>query len=281
VVGFVPRDPSEITPEVPRTIRRHGFVGATVPLPVPLEADPDVLRRAGDVMRAGGVEVVQCNPQYEMLVHPDDETRRLGIRQLRAAARCARLLGAHNTYVRPGSLDPAGPWLPHSENTHPRTIERLVASLREVVKAAEDEGVPYAIEGAQCSPLDTPDRVREVIEAVGSPMLRFNADPVNFVGSLAQAYDNARVTEHLFDVLGDRIACAHVKDIAVVGQLTVRLEEVPLGEGVFDQVTFARRFQAAAPDRFFMLEHLGDDQYPAAKANLDRLLAAAGIGWSA
>jgi hypothetical protein len=28
-----------------------------------------------------------------------------------------------------------------------------------------------------------------------------------------------------------------------------------------------------------MLEHLKDDQYPAAKANLDRMLEEAGLGW--
>jgi hypothetical protein len=63
--------------------------------------------------------------------------------------------------------------------------------------------------------------------------------------------------------------------------LTVRLEEVPLGEGLFDQVTYARRFKERCPDGYFMLEHLPDDQYPIAKSNLDGMLATAGISWSA
>src|SRR5919199_1172800 len=111
-------------------------------------ADPAALRQAGQTLRDGGVEVVQCNPQYEMLVDPDAEKRRLGIRQLQAAARCARLLGAHNTYIRPGSLSPHGAWRPYPGNNRLRTIERLAAALREVVKAGEQEEVPYAIEGA-------------------------------------------------------------------------------------------------------------------------------------
>lgn len=280
VVGYVPADSAEITAETASTIRRHGYLGTTVRVLAPLDVDEAALRRAGQTLRDGGVEVVQCNPQYEMLVHPDDATRRLGVRALQAAARCSRVLRAQNTYVRPGSLSPDGPWRPHPENTRLRTLERLVASLREVVKAGEQEGVPYAIEGAVVSPLDTPERVRDVIEAVGSPMLRFNADPVNFVGSLPELYDNAAVTNRLFDVVGQHVICAHVKDIGYVSQLTVRLEEVPLGDGLFDQVTFARRFQQAAPDSYFMLEHLRDDQYPAAKANLDRILADAGLAWS-
>jgi sugar phosphate isomerase/epimerase len=279
VVGYVPADPSQITPEVARTIRGHGYLGTTVRILAPLEADDEALRRAGQTMRDAGVEVVQCNPQYEMLVDPDDARRALGIRQLQAAARCARLLGAHNTYIRPGSLSPKGAWRPYPGNNHLRTIERLVGALREVVKAGEQEGVPYAIEGAAVSPLDTPERVRDVLEAVDSPMLGFNADPVNFVRNLDELYDNAAVTNKLFDLCGRWVLCAHVKDIDYVSQLTVRMEEVPLGEGMFDQVTFARRFDQVKLDGYFMLEHLKDEQYPAAKANLDRLLGDAGISW--
>jgi sugar phosphate isomerase/epimerase len=281
VVGYVPGDPARITGEIARTIHDHGYLGTTVRILAPLEADEAELRRAGQTLRDGGVEVVQCNPQYEMLVDPDRARRELGIRQLQAAARCARLLGAHNTYIRPGSLSPQGAWRPYPGNNHLRTIETLVASLREVVKAGEQEGVPYAIEGAAVSPLDTPERVRDVLAAVDSAALGFNADPVNFVRSLDELYDNAALTNRLFDLCGRWVICAHVKDIDYVSQLTVRMEEVPLGEGAFDQVTFARRFDQVRPDGYFMLEHLKDEQYPQAKANLDRMLAEAGLTWSA
>jgi hypothetical protein len=100
------------------------------------------------------------------------------------------------------------------------------------------------------------------------------------VRGLDDLYDNAAVTNKLFDLCGRWVICAHVKDINYVSQLTVRLEEVPLGEGMFDQVTFARRFQQCCPDGYFMLEHLRDEQYPAAKSNLDRVLAGADIAWS-
>lgn len=279
VVGYIPADPAAITPAIARAIRAHGYAGTTVRIDAPLAAEESVLRRAGQILRDAGVEVAQCNPQYEMLVDPAENHRALGIQQLRAAARCARWLGAQTTYIRPGSLSPAGPWKPHPENTRLRTIERLVDSLRQVVTAGEDEGVPYALEGADCSPLDTPERIRDVLEAVGSPAMRFNADPVNLIGSLKDLYDNASVTNRLFDLCGPWIVCAHVKDIAYIESLTIHLEEVPLGEGVFDQATFARRFEQTCPDGFFMLEHLRDDEYPRARANLDGILAERGIAW--
>ncbi len=279
VVGYIPSDPAEITPMLARSIRELGYTGVTVRVADPLDAREAPLRDAGTILRDAGVEVVQCNPQYEMLVDPIDARRELGIRQLRAAARCSHLLGAHTIYVRPGSVSPAGPWKPHPENTRLRTIERLLASLRAVAPAGEDVGIPFALEGADCSPLDTPERIRDVLEAVGSPAMRFNADPVNLVGSLEDLYDNAALTNRLFDLCERWIVAAHVKDITYIESLTVHLEEVPLGEGIFDQATFARRFEDACPDGYFMLEHLPDAAYPRAKANLDGVLAATGIAW--
>ena len=280
VVGYVPAHPAEITPAIPATIRQHGFLGATVRIGAPLDMDDATLQRAGQIMRDGGVEVVQCNPQYEVLVHPDPEKRKLGIRQLQAAARCARLLGAHTTYIRPGSLNLAGAWTPHPANFRLTTMQVLLESLREVAKAGEQEGIPYALEGAAVSPLDTPERVRDVIETIGSPAFRFNADPVNFIRSLDELYDNSVVTDRLFDICGQYVVCAHVKDITYENSVTVRMKEVPLGEGLFDQVAFARRFDAILPNGYFMLEHLQDPQYPKAKANLDQMLHAADIAWS-
>jgi len=280
VVGLMSAHPREITSETAVRLRSLGFSGVTVVVPDPLEARREVYERAGAILRDGGVTVAQANPRYEMLVQLDDERRQLGIRGLRAACQCAAWLGAETTYVRPGSLNPAGPWTPHPENTSLRTLERLVQSLRAVVSAAEDVGIPLAIEGAAVSPLDTAERVRDVIEAVGSPSLRFNADPVNFVRSLDDIYNTAPLINRLFDLCGDYVVCAHAKDITYESSLTVRLHECPLGEGQCDQVTLLRRFEACCPNGFVLIEHLPDDQIPAAKRNLDRAAERAGLVWT-
>ncbi len=279
VVGLMPAHPREITPDTAARLRSHGFTGVTVIVPDPLNARREEYERAGAILRDGGVEVAQANPRYEILVHPDDERRSLGIRGLQAACQCAAWLKAKTTYVRPGSLNPAGPWTPHPENTSLRTLLRLVDSLRQAVKAAEDVGIPFAIEGGAVCPLDTPERVRDVIEAVGSPMLRFNADPVNFVRSLDEVYHTTSLIHRLFDQCGEYVVCAHAKDLTYENSLTVRLRECLLGEGECDQVTYLQRFEQVCPDGFVLIEHLPDEQIPAAKRNLDRAAQRAGLSW--
>ncbi|HLZ07184.1 MAG TPA: TIM barrel protein, partial [Chloroflexota bacterium] len=219
------------------------------------------------------------NPRYEMIVSGDGAARALGIRGLQAACQVATWLQAGTVYVRPGSLNPAGPWTPHPENTSLKTLLRLVDSLKQVVGAAEEAGIPLAIEGGAVCPLDTPERVRDVIEAVDSPAMRFNADPVNFVRSLDEIYYTTSLINRIFEQCGKYVVCAHAKDLTYESSLTVRLTECPLGEGQFDQVTYLQRLEEVMPDGFALIEHLADDQIPAAKRNLDLAAGRAGITW--
>ena len=281
VVGLLPRHHRDITPETPARMRELGFTGSSMVIGDALEAKADEIQRAGEIMRDGGITVVQCNARYEVLVHPNDELRRKGVRGLQQACKWGRLLKAHNVYVRPGSVNPAGPWTPHAENAQLRTMERLIQSLREAAKAAEEEGILLAIEGGAVSPLSTPERVRDVIEAVDSPALRFNTDPVNFVRNLDEAYNSTSLVNKLFDLTGKYTICAHAKDFQVDNTLTVRISEVPMGEGLMDQVTFLKRFEKCCPDGYVLIEHLPDEKIPAAKVALDRFVAEAGLTWKA
>ena len=118
-----------------------------------------------------------------------------------------------------------------------------MGSLRAVCAAAEAEGVVLAIEGHVLSLLDTPERIAELIQAVDSDALRFNMDPVNFIGTLHDAYDTTRVVNHLFDVLGPYTVCGHAKDFHVEDRLVLHIEETVIGEGLLDQATYLRRFE--------------------------------------
>jgi sugar phosphate isomerase/epimerase len=279
VVGLMPPAVGAITAATADRLRALGFSGVTVQVPDPLEARRDEYERAGAILRDGGITVAQANPRYEMLVQADDERRALGIRELQAACRCAAWLRAGTVYVRPGSLNPAGPWTPSPGNTSLRTLLRLVDALRQVVPAAEAVGIPLALEGGSTSPLDTPERVRDVIEAVDSPALRFNADPVNFVGSLDELYDTTTLIDRLFDCCGRYTVCGHAKDITFDNALPVRLRECPLGTGLLDHAAYLRRFEQSCPDGFLLIEHLPDEQIPAAKGALDRFVEQAGLTW--
>lgn len=279
VVGLMPADLRGVTAATANRIRGLGFTGVSCVLSDPFAYTQEDLERVRAVLAEAGVQVAQANARYPDLIHPDASQRAAGLRALRQACVAARWLEAATVYVRPGSLNPAGSWTPHPENTHPRTLARLIVSLKEAAAAAADLGVVLALEGHVVSSLDTPERLRSVLDAVGSPALRHNVDPVNMIGSLVDAYDSTAFLGRLFAVLGPTIVAAHAKDVRAENRLVLHLEECVLGEGLLDQVTFLQLFEAACPDGYVMIEHLPDEQVPAAKQALDAAVVAAGITW--
>ncbi len=258
-------------------VRSAGYRGVSIFFQRPLEADLAAVSKLKSILDSAGLEVAQANGWYEVLVNPDDGLRAQGILGLQALIHIGRLLDAKTVYVRPGSLNPHGAWYPHPENNAQRTFERLVDSLRQAARTAQAEGMVLALEGHVLSLLDTPQRMRDVIEAVDSPALRFNTDPVNFIGSVRDAYDPSRVLNELVSLLGKYTVAAHLKDMAVQDKLVLHIDEVVIGEGTMDYGLLLRQLEQIDPEMYGIIEHLPDEKIPQARAGLMRAADKAGV----
>jgi len=276
----MPRDARQVTDEHAARLKQLGLLGVTCLLPQPETCTRQEMEHVRAVLGRAGVVAAQANAQYERLIDPDDRLRAAGIKGLQAACRCAAWLRADSVYVRPGSLNRAGHWTPHPENTSAETIERLVASLEQVVVVAEEERVTLAIEGHVVSTLDTAARVKLVLDAVGSPALRVNVDPVNFIPSIPLAFNNRAIIDDLFDTLGDHVVAAHIKDVVVEDRLVVHIAERPAGQGLLDMEYFLRRFEQTCPDGWVLIEHIPDEAVPDAAAAMRAAAGRAGLAWS-
>jgi sugar phosphate isomerase/epimerase len=271
----------ECTPGDVRRVRELGFSVASWHLhDLSLAADRDRLLRARETLHEGDLELCQLlPPQYPSLVHPDPAVRAAGVDALARVIRAAVVLGAGSVYVRPGSMNEAGPWTPHPDNHRPETRDRLVESLRDLVPRAAEAGVLLALEGHAVSPLDTAGVVRELLDRVGSPALRFNADPVNFIRTIDQAYDSTSLIDEMFDTLGDVVVAAHAKDVTVGEKLVVHVDECVPGLGHLDWDTFLHRFEACCPRGAVLIEHLPEEKVPAARRALLEFAARAGLAF--
>jgi sugar phosphate isomerase/epimerase len=279
VVGLLPHRPGEITPERVRVLTDLGFTGASISLGTPGEVAEADLAQARDVLAASGVRIAQVNANYPPLVHPDQAERARAIGLVQQACRAASTLDSVYLLVRSGSVNLGGNYFPHRENHTPATADRLIDSLRQISSVAEQEGVTLGLECHVITTLESPERVRQIIEAVGSPALRYNADPVNFVSSFRDAYDTTSLLHRVFDQLGPYIVSAHVKDVCLGNRLVVHIDEGAPGEGIFDLETFMTLYERQLPDGYALIEHLPDSKIPAAKQALDGVLDRVGIAW--
>ena len=278
--GRIPEDWREITPGVLKEARREGFSVLNVVAIDPAAVDKRDERRLKGLFEEAGLAIGQTNGRYGgALVSPDEVERSHAVEFVKSMCGLTRRLGAPNTYLRPGSLNPRGAWMPHPGNRTEEVFDRLVDSARRICGTAADEGVRVAVEGGAVSPLYSARRVRDFIDAVGMPALGFNQDPVNFVGSLEDALDMPRFLGEFFELLGEVTIGAHAKDFRVVDQLLVGFDETEIGSGLLDHEMFLLNMQRVCPDGHVLIEHLPQDRYGAAAEKYREIAARAGITW--
>ena len=278
--GRIPGDWRNITSELLTEAAGEGFGALNIVVQDPTLMSAQDATHLKAMFAKAGIVIGQTNGAYGGgLVSPDQSEREAAIEFTRRMCALTAQLGAPNTYLRPGSLNPKGPWLPHPGNRSDEVFDRLVDSARKICRAAEDEGVMVAVEGGAVSPLYSARRVRDFIEAVGSDALGFNQDPVNFVGGLEDAYDMPRFLGEFFDLIGDRTLGAHAKDFTVMDQLMVRFEEAEIGSGMLDHLIFLQGMQHVCPTGHVLIEHLPPERYAAAAEKYRKYASIAGIEW--
>ena len=277
--GPLPDDPDAVDGRLAAKVRELGFTGVGVHFGAnagldPVQLDRRRCHRAREVLAAYGVAIVQSWAFGANLAAPDGRAQ---IARLQEAVRVAADLGAPTVICGPGSHNPRGVYWPHRDNHAPEALEQLVAQLREAAKAAEHHGIAIALEPHIATALDTPERAREVIDAVGSPGVRVNLDPVNFVGDLRTLFDADALLHRVFGALADVAVSGHVKDVYAEERLVVHLSETVIGDGCFPIASYLQRFEQALPAGYLIVEHLPEELVAQAKAALDGLCTEHGI----
>ena len=280
VVGMVPGDPRSITGEQLQQVAALGVSAACFHVPGPVLAaitDSD-LRACRQRYRDAGLGLAQMGVGYGECLFDSDPAVRAAIQaKIARGLEVAEGLDAGLVLIRTGSLSPTGSYSPSPRNHEPGRLETLIGELRTVAAAAESAATTVVVETHNLAILGSPEINRQVIEAVGSSRLGVVMDFVNHFQSLEQAYDSTARINHIFDLMGPIAPVGHIKDLATADGFVVHLNEALPGEGCLDLHTAVRRWEALAPDRYLLVEHLPDERIPAAVANVQRIAAEAGV----
>ncbi len=280
IVGMLPGDFRTFTQEHMQAIRDLGFSG----FGFHLNGDDVAAITPGECaayhrfMTDWDLDLAQFAITYdECLFHPDRQIRDRVSAKIARGTELAAQLGAQAFLLRPGGLNPAGPWTPHRDNHRPEHVEPLVETLRPLAAQAEGEGVLLAMETHAVSIMDPPEKCREIIAAVGSENLRLILDVVNHFQCLQQVYHSTDWVNHIFDEVGAISPLAHIKDLKVSNGLVLHIDQEVPGEGELDLALVLKRFDALFPHGYGLIEHLGLEQIPRAAANVRRIAAQIGV----
>lgn len=168
------------------------------------------------------ISILGC---YINLATPDEDELNKSLDKFKEYLRFARDFGCSVVGTETGALNKEYVYSPknHTEEAYNRTLE----SVKLLVKEAEKFGVIVAIEGVAKHVINTPEKMKHILDEIDSNNLQVIFDPVNFIDE--NNYDKQDdLIKKSFELFGDRIIAVHVKDFIYQDN---RIELAAIGRG--------------------------------------------------
>jgi sugar phosphate isomerase/epimerase len=158
---------------------------------------------------------------------------------------------------------------PYAGNYARETFDLIVENVRYILDAAKPSAAFYTLEPMPFMLPDSPDSYLELIRAIDRKQFGVHLDPVNIISDPRKYFNNAAFLRECFSKLGPRIKSIHAKDIIIMPELTLHLEERRPGLGTLDYAVFLQE-TSKLTEIPFMLEHLSTQEEYLLAANYVR-----------
>lgn len=91
---------------------------------------------------------------------------------------------------------------------------RVLQTMREIVSEAEEQGVNIGLEGVHCYVINTPQKMKRLVDDLDSDNVKVIFDPVNYL-NIDNYCNQDEMIEDMFNLLSDKICVLHAKDFVV------------------------------------------------------------------
>ncbi len=205
----------------------------------PGKLSPGLANYIGEQFDKAGIRigVLGC---YIDPIHPDPAIRRAEINRFKEQLRYAKQFGAPMVATESGGLNTYQASAP--ERYEEIGWQTFKATLEELAEEAEKWGVFAGIEGVSTHTLATPAHMRRILDEVPSSSIGVVFDPCNLIGEDLHRQDE--IVDSAFNLFGDRIILAHLKDIYDEGG---KIRHGVPGRGLFHTADFLSKLQAHKP----------------------------------
>lgn len=258
------------------TLDTHGL--SAIGAPSMAEWTDDQCAAFGEKARSLGIVIGETGVWTNLMID-DADARAKRIGMVRDVLPKADAMGCHCVVTLVGTRDPAD----HSLAMHPyMKTDEAKAEFREIVLKILDgldlKTTRYGIEPWHNTFFYQPEDIREFIDSVDHPSFGVHLDQMNMVDQ-AHFFDTTTLINRTFDLLADKVASVHLKDIREdFSHMFLKWDEVYIGDGVMDYDTYLKRLAELPPDTPCYCEHMAEERdYALCFARLHHLADKAGV----
>jgi len=245
--------------------------------PVPLGAPSELIRSFSSEAKKNNILISEVGVWNNMF-DPDEAARKAAINKNVASLQLADEIGACCCVNISGAKGEIWDG-PYPGNYTKETFDQIVENVRYIIGQVKPKYTFYSLEPMPYMLPDSPDSYLELIRAIDRDRFAVHLDPVNMISSPQRYFDNAAFLSECFTKLGPYIKSVHAKDITIIPELTVHLEERRPGMGSLDYAVFLREM-SRLEDIPMMMEHLDkQEDYLLAAQYIRNIGSVNGIGF--
>jgi sugar phosphate isomerase/epimerase len=240
-----------------KTVKALGYSAAYCPLQP--GASGEMIRSYREEAKKNNILIAEVGVWNNML-DPDDASRKEAIEKNINALLLTDQIGASCCVNISGARGEIWDG-PYPGNYAKETFDLIVETVRHIIDQVKPLSSFYSLEPMPYMLPDSPDSYLELIKAVDRKQFAAHLDPVNMISSPQKYFNNGLFLKECFSKLGPFIKSIHAKDIIILPELTVHLDECRPGTGFLDYAVFLQE-TSKLKDIPFMLEHLEtQDEY--------------------
>lgn len=145
--------------------------------------------------------------------------------------------------------------------------QRVLATMKEIVKDAESCGVNVGIEGVCWFVINTPKMMKRIVDDLNSPNVKVIFDPVNYLNADNYEWQDEMI-EDMFSLLADKICVLHAKDFVIENG---EFKMVKPGEGMLNYELIFQKLKEHNLDIPVICEEINEDEAVIAYEKLEEL----------
>lgn len=193
--------------------------------------------------------------------NPDDDALKSEIEKFKEKIKYASILNPIAVGTETGKYIDG---LTNSEEAY----QRVLKTMRALVPEAEKHGVSIGIEGVSVYVINTPQRMKRLVDDLDSSSVKVIFDPVNYINIDNYQKQDEMIGE-MFDLLADKICAIHLKDFVVEDN---KIKPVSITEGILNYKLILQKVKEYGIDVPLISEGYTDSEAVVAFEKLNEIL---------